>query len=163
MQGEASTRLGFTDYFRVELAWAKLLGAVLLLAPVPARLKEWAYAAFAITLGSAGPSRTSGSNTSHAAGAPLSGCLGADSGCVSGDSTLPIAVTAKLVMTRLWLLTLPNSPSACFDPSWSCSDFDCSHKVRSPWRSINAARASPRDEHRCRRGTAAGTHVVKLN
>jgi len=49
MQGEASTRLGFTDYFRVELAWAKLLGAVLLLAPVPARLKEWAYAAFAIT------------------------------------------------------------------------------------------------------------------
>jgi hypothetical protein len=53
MQGEASTRLGFTDYFRVELAWAKLLGAVLLHAPVPARLKEWAYAAFAITLGSA--------------------------------------------------------------------------------------------------------------
>ena len=53
MQGEASTRLGFTDYFRVELAWAKLLGAVLLLAPVPVRLKEWAYAAFAITLGSA--------------------------------------------------------------------------------------------------------------
>ena len=260
MQGEASTRLGFTDYFRVELAWAKLLGAVLLLAPVPARLKEWAYAAFAITLGSAliahlsigegprrrgagrrapgvlwglsyfcgvasrarasagpledeqrvanqdpknpaqmkastgspltdvsaeyrfhvddgrsvqsfemshcscrpstavmtascrpigfgrsedrvlntpscflarsplgctvstsrrarssqvtrtnsspgrmlcSPSRTSGSNTSHAAGAPSSGCLGADSGCVSGDSTLPIAVTAKLVMTRL--------------------------------------------------------------
>lgn len=53
MQGEASTCLGFTDYFRVELAWAKLLGAVLLLAPVPARLKEWAYAAIAITLGSA--------------------------------------------------------------------------------------------------------------
>jgi len=49
MQGETSTRLGFTDYFRVELACAKLLGSVLLLAPVPARLKEWAYAAFAIT------------------------------------------------------------------------------------------------------------------
>ena len=45
MQGQASTRLGFTDYFRVELAWAKLLGAVLSLAPVPARLKEWVYAA----------------------------------------------------------------------------------------------------------------------
>ena len=53
MQGEASTRLGFTDYFRAELAWATLLGAVLLLAPVPARLKAWAYAAFAITFGSA--------------------------------------------------------------------------------------------------------------
>jgi DoxX-like family len=38
---EAFTQLGFPDYFRVELAWAKLLGVVLLLAPVPARLKEW--------------------------------------------------------------------------------------------------------------------------
>jgi hypothetical protein len=50
---EAFTRLGFPDYFRVELSLAKLLGVVLLLAPVPARLKEWAYAGFAITLGSA--------------------------------------------------------------------------------------------------------------
>jgi hypothetical protein len=50
---EAFARLGFPAYFRVELAWAKLLGMVLLLAPVPARLKEWAYAGFAITLGSA--------------------------------------------------------------------------------------------------------------
>jgi hypothetical protein len=32
---------------------AKLLGVLVLLAPVPARLKEWAYAGFAITLGSA--------------------------------------------------------------------------------------------------------------
>src|SRR5215831_5898585 len=45
--------LGFPTYFRVELSLAKLLGVVLLLAPVPARLKEWAYAGFAITLGSA--------------------------------------------------------------------------------------------------------------
>ena len=50
---EAFTHLGFPDYFRVELTWAKLLGVVLLLAPVPARLKEWAYAGFAFTLGSA--------------------------------------------------------------------------------------------------------------
>jgi len=45
--------LGFPDYFRVELSWAKLIGVVLLLAPVSARLKEWAYAGFAITLASA--------------------------------------------------------------------------------------------------------------
>ena len=32
---------------------AKLLGVVLLLGPVPARLKEWAYAGFAFDLGSA--------------------------------------------------------------------------------------------------------------
>src|SRR5262250_1395768 len=50
---EAFTHLGFPAYFRVELSWAKLLGVVLLLAPVPARLKEWAYAGFAITLASA--------------------------------------------------------------------------------------------------------------
>ncbi len=50
---EAFAHLGFPDYFRVELALAKLLGVLLLLAPVPARLKEWAYAGFAITLGSA--------------------------------------------------------------------------------------------------------------
>jgi len=47
------THLGFPDYFRVQLAWAKLLGVVLLLAPLPARLKEWAHGGFAITLGSA--------------------------------------------------------------------------------------------------------------
>jgi hypothetical protein len=50
---EAFAHLGFPDYFRVELAWAKFLGVVLLLAPVSTRLKEWAYAGFAITLGSA--------------------------------------------------------------------------------------------------------------
>ena len=49
----AFMHLGFPDYFRLELAFAKLLGVVLLLAPVPAWLKEWAYAGFAITLGSA--------------------------------------------------------------------------------------------------------------
>jgi hypothetical protein len=50
---EMFAHLGFPDYFRVELSWAKLLGIVLLLAPVPARLKEWAYAGFGITLVSA--------------------------------------------------------------------------------------------------------------
>jgi DoxX-like family len=50
---QAFVHLGFPDSFRVELAWAKVLGVVLLLAPVPARLKEWAYAGFAITLCSA--------------------------------------------------------------------------------------------------------------
>jgi hypothetical protein len=50
---EAFVHLGFPDYFRVELSWAKLVGVVLLLAPVPPRLKEWAYAGFAIDLASA--------------------------------------------------------------------------------------------------------------
>ncbi|HEY1241499.1 MAG TPA: DoxX family protein [Bryobacteraceae bacterium] len=51
---EAFTHLGFPAYFfRLELSWAKFIGVVLLLAPVPARLKEWAYAGFAINLASA--------------------------------------------------------------------------------------------------------------
>lgn len=50
---EAFNHLGFPAYFRVELSLAKLIGVVLLLAPVPARLKEWAYAGFAFDLGSA--------------------------------------------------------------------------------------------------------------
>jgi hypothetical protein len=49
----AFDHLGFPAYFRVEISWAKLLGIVVLLAPLPARLKEWAYAGFAIDLGSA--------------------------------------------------------------------------------------------------------------
>ena len=51
---EAFAHLGFPAYFRVELSWAKFAGLAALLIPfVPARLKEWAYAGFAITLASA--------------------------------------------------------------------------------------------------------------
>lgn len=51
---KAFTHLGFPDYFRIELSWAKLAGLAALLLPiVPSRLKEWAYAGFAITLLSA--------------------------------------------------------------------------------------------------------------
>jgi hypothetical protein len=50
---EAFNHLGFPPYFRVELSWAKFLGVALLLAPVSGRLKEWAYAGFAINLASA--------------------------------------------------------------------------------------------------------------
>lgn len=50
---ETFSHLGFPAYFRVELAVAKLVGVVLLLSPVPARWKEWAYAGFAMNLVSA--------------------------------------------------------------------------------------------------------------
>jgi hypothetical protein len=50
----AFVHLGFPAYFRIELSCAKLVGLAVLLVPVvPARLKEWAYAGFAITLFSA--------------------------------------------------------------------------------------------------------------
>lgn len=51
---QAFSHLGFPDYFRVQLSLAKVVGVVVLLAPpLPARLKEWAYAGFAFDLGSA--------------------------------------------------------------------------------------------------------------
>jgi hypothetical protein len=51
---EVFAHLGFPAYFRIELSWAKLAGVPALRVPmVPARLKEWAYAGFAITLVSA--------------------------------------------------------------------------------------------------------------
>lgn len=51
---QGTTHLGFPGYFRVELGLAKILGAVVLSVPaVPARVKEWAYAGFGITLLSA--------------------------------------------------------------------------------------------------------------
>jgi uncharacterized membrane protein YphA (DoxX/SURF4 family) len=45
--------LGFPGYFRIELAIAKLIGAVLLIAPIATRFKEWAYAGFVFTFISA--------------------------------------------------------------------------------------------------------------
>jgi DoxX-like family len=52
---EVFARLGFPSHaFQVELSVAKILGVLALLLPlVPARLKEWAYAGFAINLVSA--------------------------------------------------------------------------------------------------------------
>lgn len=50
---QAFHHLGFPDYFRVELAVAKVLGAILLIIPVSAKAKEWAYAGFFITFVSA--------------------------------------------------------------------------------------------------------------
>lgn len=45
--------LGYPDYFRVELAIAKAVGVLLLLQTFSPRIKEWAYAGFAITFISA--------------------------------------------------------------------------------------------------------------
>lgn len=45
--------LGFPDYFRVELAIAKILGAIMLVVPIKGQVKEWAYAGFTVTFISA--------------------------------------------------------------------------------------------------------------
>lgn len=50
---QAFVHLGFPSFFRVELAIAKLVGAAVLLLPVYPRIKEWAYAGFAIVFVSA--------------------------------------------------------------------------------------------------------------
>jgi uncharacterized membrane protein YphA (DoxX/SURF4 family) len=50
---QAFNHLGYPGYFRVELAIGKLIGAVLLVAPLKGRIKEWVYAGFTITFISA--------------------------------------------------------------------------------------------------------------
>lgn len=50
---QAFMHLGYPDYFRTELAIAKILGAAVLLVPLAPRVKEWAYTGFAITFVSA--------------------------------------------------------------------------------------------------------------
>jgi len=49
----AFTHLGYPHLVSGGTPWAKLLGVVLIFAPAPARIKEWAYAGFAINLTSA--------------------------------------------------------------------------------------------------------------
>ncbi len=50
----AFRHLGYPDYFRIELTVAKALGVLALLIPgVPTKVREFAYAGFAITLISA--------------------------------------------------------------------------------------------------------------
>ncbi|KAA8482865.1 DoxX-like protein [Arcticibacter tournemirensis] len=50
---QAFVHLGFPSYFRVELAALKVIGAIVLLVPLPRSVKEWAYSGFAITFVSA--------------------------------------------------------------------------------------------------------------
>ena len=50
---QAFVHLGFPGYFRVELGIMKIIGIILLLAPLPNFFKEWGYAGFSITFISA--------------------------------------------------------------------------------------------------------------
>ncbi|RDC56321.1 DoxX family protein [Pedobacter chinensis] len=55
---------GFPDYFRIELAIAKISGTTILLLPmIKGRLKEWAYAGFVITVISGFIAHLSSSNS----------------------------------------------------------------------------------------------------
>lgn len=51
---EGFKKMGFPDWFRVELGTAKAVGALVLIIPqIPLRVKEWAYAGFGINFISA--------------------------------------------------------------------------------------------------------------
>ncbi|ANH81738.1 hypothetical protein A8C56_12785 [Niabella ginsenosidivorans] len=50
-QPEGIRKLGFPDYFRIELVIAKVIGAIVLLLPfTTVRVKEWVYAGFIISM-----------------------------------------------------------------------------------------------------------------
>lgn len=50
---EAMTKLGYPSYTPELIGYAKLAGLVAFIAPVPARLREWAYAGFTFELAAA--------------------------------------------------------------------------------------------------------------
>ena len=67
----AFAHLGFSDAFRIELGIAKITGAILLLAPVGKRIKEWVYAGFGITFISAFIMHLSAGDAMNHAVAPI--------------------------------------------------------------------------------------------
>lgn len=68
---ETFARLGFPDYFRIQLGIAKIVGGVALLVPLPRWLKEWTYAGFTITFGSAIIAHLAGGDPLSAIVAPV--------------------------------------------------------------------------------------------
>ena len=68
----AFEHLGFPSYFRIELAIGKILGALILVIPaIPVRIKEWAYAGFAITFISAAIAHISSGDPASIAAMPI--------------------------------------------------------------------------------------------
>ena len=68
---EAFHHLGFPNYFRIELAIAKLMGSAALVAPNVPRVREWAYAGFSVTFISAFIAHISSGDPAGEASAPL--------------------------------------------------------------------------------------------
>jgi DoxX-like family len=68
----AFKHLGFPDYFRIELAIAKILGAMVLIIPqIPNRIKEWAYAGFGVVFISAAVAHISSGDPASIAVMPV--------------------------------------------------------------------------------------------
>ena len=68
---KAFAHLGFPDFFRIELAIAKMIGALLLLIPTKGWIKEWVYAGFSFTFVSASLAHFMAGDPGAAWGAPL--------------------------------------------------------------------------------------------
>jgi len=82
---EGFKHLGFPDYFRLELAAAKLIGVLVILLPfIPVRVKEWAYAGFGIVFVSA--------TIAHIA-----------SGDPTGQVVAPLVMFALLIVSNIYL------------------------------------------------------------
>jgi len=68
----AFKHLGFPDYFRIELAVAKIIAALVLVIPqISTRVKEWAYAGLGITFISAAIAHFSSGDPASVAAMPI--------------------------------------------------------------------------------------------
>lgn len=86
---QAFRHLGYPDYFRPLLGIAKVAGAFALIVPrVPAVVREWSYAGFAITLVSAAVSHASVHDPVGAAVTPL--------------FILGVLATSRVLRRRAW-------------------------------------------------------------
>ncbi len=107
----AFKHLGFPDWFRTELALAKIAGAVVLLAPqISIRIKEWAYTGFAIVFISAFIAHVQRGDPVSMAAAPVVFLLLLVVSNIYLQKTL--AVTSQLQHTDLQILKNKKVPAA---------------------------------------------------
>jgi len=95
---QAFQHLGYPQYFRIELAIAKVIGAALLLAPVGARIKEWTYAGFAFTFISAAIAHTVSGDPAMASVMPV--------------TFLTLLAASYLTYNRIYKVSGYSSPAA---------------------------------------------------
>lgn len=126
---EAINKLGYPTYTPELIGYAKLAGLIAFVAPVPARLREWAYAGFTFELGAAVFSYTAAGYTVDAIPPAVIAAIVLLSWKLRQQPTLALADTSpesesakSLSRCRSNLMTRRSeTPSAVAPPQRSCA------------------------------------------